>query len=212
MWGINRYTEHRSSGSFCTAILFACLLVIPTNAAAHGGVSLEDDLCIMKIGTMRAHFTGYQPKVRASQEFCEDIPEIGEAIIVLDFLNPALRKMDIGFRVLKDETGKGAKTTFNDIESLLENAASLMIEKKAATYPSGSFNVSLTLQEAGWYVGVLSAVNPETNEEIVSVFPFSVGQKNYLSLALWGIAIVAIALSFYFLSVSLNRREHRDVQ
>src|SRR3990167_8180724 len=46
-------------------------------AMAHGGVSMEEDLCVMKLGTYRSHFTGYQPEKRSTQEFCEDIPEIG---------------------------------------------------------------------------------------------------------------------------------------
>ena len=93
----------RTLGSIVSwPILFLALALVGERAYAHGGVSLEDDLCIMRIGQYRAHFTGYQPRARASQEFCEDIPELGEAIIVLDFLDPALRNMDIDFEVITD--------------------------------------------------------------------------------------------------------------
>lgn len=193
------------------AILIVSFLLLSADTFAHGGVSLEDDLCIMKIGKMRAHFTGYQPKVRASQEFCEDIPELGEAIIVLDFLNPALRKMNVEFLILKDIKGKAANTAFSDIEMQLENSDDFLVEKKAATYPAGSISVSLTIDEAGWYVGVVSAENPETQEKVVSVFPFSVGEKSYLGFFLWVVAIVSVALAFYFLSVGLNRPERNEV-
>ena len=211
MPGLHRFFKTRTVHSLFIEIFLAVMIPVSfslfsTDAIAHGGVSIEDDLCIMSIGNMRAHFTGYQPKVRASQEFCEDIPELGEAIIVLDFLSPALRKMDVTFQVMKDDAGKGPNTSFSDVEPRLMNARDLIVNKEAATYPSGSFNVSLSIQEAGWYVGVVSAVDPDTNEEVVSVFPFSVGQRDYLGIVLWCVAIVTIALSFYFLSVGLNRR------
>ena len=38
------------------------LMVGRQDATAHGGVSMEDDLCVIKIGFLKAHFTGYQPK------------------------------------------------------------------------------------------------------------------------------------------------------
>ena len=67
------------------------LAMAPFDTQAHGGVSIEDDRCIMTIGPYRAHFSGYQPKLRASQEFCEDIPAVADAIIVLDFISQPLR-------------------------------------------------------------------------------------------------------------------------
>ena len=54
----------------------ALLAVAAASAWAHGGVGIEDDKCILRIGSDRAHFAGYQPEHRASQEFCEDFPEV----------------------------------------------------------------------------------------------------------------------------------------
>jgi len=36
------------------------------------------------------HFAGYQPDSSRS-EFCEDIPRVGRTVIVLDFIDDALR-------------------------------------------------------------------------------------------------------------------------
>jgi hypothetical protein len=192
------------------------LSILSMNVTAHGGVSLEDDLCIMRIGSMRAHFTGYQPKVRASQEFCEDIPELGEAIIVLDFMNPALRKMEIGFRVIKETTGRGARTTYNDIQALLKNPDNILSERAPDQYATGSFNVSLSIKEPGWYVGVLTALDPETETQIISAFPFSVGLKDYVGVLMWGCAIVLLGIAFYFLSGRRNNPqplvEQKDIK
>ncbi|MGR8948377.1 MAG: hypothetical protein ACU84Q_10040 [Gammaproteobacteria bacterium] len=161
---------------------------------------MEDDLCIMRIGQYRAHFTGYQPKARASQEFCEDIPELGEAIIVLDFLDIALREMQIDFEVISDPSGKGAKATLEDIRADLDKGSHQIQKVSAAQYPSGSFSVDLSINEPGWYVGVLTATAIDRNTTEISVFPFSVGVRDYSSLIWWLAAIVILSVLFYFLS------------
>ena len=167
---------------------------------AHGGVSLEDDLCIMRIGQYRAHFTGYQPRARASQEFCEDIPELGEAIIVLDFLDSALRGMQIEFQVLSNPSDKGAKTELDDISMALENESHQILKVDAGKYPSGSFSTELLIEDPGWYVGVLTATAPGRGTVEISVFPFSVGIRDYSGLISWMVAIVILSVIFYFAS------------
>jgi hypothetical protein len=77
---------------------FLVALIVTSGVYAHGGVSVENDTCIMSIGPYRAHFTGYQPAVRASQEFCEDIPVVAKSIIVLDFISQPLRVMAVSAR------------------------------------------------------------------------------------------------------------------
>ena len=57
----------------------------------HGGLSLEDDYCVLTVGTYEMHFSGYQPENNGPKEFCEDIPETGNTIVVLDFMNDELR-------------------------------------------------------------------------------------------------------------------------
>ena len=42
-------------------------LILAGAAGAHGGVEVEADRCIMKIGAFKSHFTGYQPEKRAAQ-------------------------------------------------------------------------------------------------------------------------------------------------
>ncbi|MGH8646514.1 MAG: hypothetical protein ACREX4_19470 [Gammaproteobacteria bacterium] len=60
--------------------------LIAPNAFAHGGVSIEADKWVLKIGKYLMHFTGYQPENSGGEEFCEDIPSTGHAIIVMDFV------------------------------------------------------------------------------------------------------------------------------
>ena len=187
--------------------IMAAAFFVNSIAYAHGGVSLEDDLCIMQIGQYRAHFTGYQPKARASQEFCEDIPELGEAIIVLDFLDAALRGMQIEFQVLSNPSDKGAKTVLEDISVALENESHRILKVDAEKYSSGSFSAELLIETPGWYVGVLTATAPERGAVEISVFPFSVGMRDYSGLIAWLVAIVILSVIFYFASA---RRQNQS--
>ena len=49
-------------------------------AWAHGGVSIDQGQCIMKIGPDTMTFTGYQPQ-KSREQFCDDIPDVGSTII-----------------------------------------------------------------------------------------------------------------------------------
>jgi len=62
--------------SICLGI--AC--VSPNGAAAHGGVKLEQDECVLRIGPNTMHFVGYQ-RAGEEQEFCEDIAQTGPTVI-----------------------------------------------------------------------------------------------------------------------------------
>ncbi|MEM7467337.1 MAG: hypothetical protein AAF387_10680 [Pseudomonadota bacterium] len=179
---------------------FLCWILFSQGALAHGGVAMEDDLCIMRIGQYRAHFTGYQPRLRASQEFCEDIPELGEAIIVLDFLDSVLRKKQISFQVISDPSGKGATAAFEDIESALSEGTHNVHSIPSDVYPSGSFNATISINKPGWYVGVLSAAGSDDATPLISVFPFSVGVRDYTNMLSWIAVIVFLSGAFYWLS------------
>lgn len=142
---------------------------------AHGGVSMEDDKCIIKIEDLRAHFTGYQPQKRATQEFCEDIPELGHAIIVVDFVSKALRGMDVEFRVLNDVHDLEAAGRYDDLGTPQDIDAATIVRLPAQVYPRGTLTFEHRFEHPGWYIGILTARDPVTGKEIHSVFPFMVG-------------------------------------
>ncbi|MBH2042885.1 MAG: hypothetical protein I8H87_04965 [Comamonadaceae bacterium] len=157
----------------------ALLAVAAASAWAHGGVGMEDDKCILRIGSDRAHFAGYQPEHRASQEFCEDIPEVGRAVIVIDFIHPALRERVVEFRILRDADGLGAKARYEDLGDKDRIAQRTMVALPAKTYPHGTVTLDHRFSEPGWYIGLLSATDPASGKTETSVFPFRVGVRNY---------------------------------
>ena len=160
-------------------VLVAVLLLLIGGAAqAHGGVSMEDDTCIMRIGNYRAHFTGYQPELRATQEFCEDIPELGKAIIVVDFIDNALRQNEVEFRVLRDVHDLGMKAQYQDLGDAAAIEAASLFKLAAQRYPKGTLTFEQRFEQPGWYIGMLSATDPASGQTLHSVFPFRVGMRN----------------------------------
>ena len=162
------------------ATALALLSVTHVPAGAHGAVSMENDICKLRIGAMFMHFTGYQPQ-NSRAEFCQDIPEVGRAIIVLDFVDSALRDLPVTFEIVRlDSTG-----AVPDFASVDEKRIVFVAAKR--TYPNGSIKADIRFSEAGDYVGMV-VVGGE--EQQIATFPFSVGKDFF-----WrNIAIMIVAL------------------
>lgn len=160
-------------------VLPAVLLLLFTGALqAHGGVSMEHDTCLLRIGDQRAHFTAYQPELRATQEFCEDIPEPGKTLFVVDFVDDALREQDIAFRVLRDVHGLGRQARYQDLGDAAAIEQASLLKLDAQRYPKGTLSFEHDFEQAAWYIGVLSATDPDSAQTLHSVFPFRVGLRD----------------------------------
>ena len=94
------------------------LLAVGQQVAAHGGVSFDDDVCKLSIGFLEAHFTVYQTQTSASEEFCEDIPDVTNSVFVLDYLHDFLKEMPVDFRIVKDSHNFGIFAKWEDIAGL----------------------------------------------------------------------------------------------
>lgn len=146
----------------------------------------------MTVGPYRAHFTGYQPAVRASQEFCEDIPIVSDAIIVLDFISNALRDMSIDFRIIRDVNNIGVQATYEDLGSEAAIEAASIAYVPAKHYLNGNFSVELEFDQPGVFIGILSAKEQASDKVHISVFPFSVGKTDWWTPAMWLIAVLVL--------------------
>lgn len=173
------------------------MLGLSGTAWAHGGVSMEDDACVMRIGPFRAHFTGYQPELRATQEFCEDIPELGRAIIVVDFIHNELRSQQVEFRVLRDARGLGMSARLEDLGDAAAIDAATLFRMEPQIYPKGTLTFEQRFDTSGWFIGVLSATDPVTGQTLHSVFPFQVGVRHPWRLLPWFALAIGLSLLVY---------------
>jgi len=155
-------------------------------ASAHGGLSLDEDMCKLTAGPYYLHFTGYQPDQSGSQEFCEDIPKTGQIIVTMDMIDTVLRTMPIGVRIIRD-TGD---------ESQIDAVTVLYQEPKL--YPNGSVTFEHKFDQPGKFVGLVSVGE---KGEYLSRFPFSVGiaGPNYM-MYFWIVLVLALGYGLYLYS------------
>lgn len=142
---------------------------------AHGGVSMDDDMCVMRLDRYKAHFTGYQPERRATQEFCEDIPEVGKSIFVIDFISDELRGMETDFRIVKDVNAIGRKAQYSDLGTPEDIKAATLHYVPYQHYKHGTISINYEFKDKGAYIGIVTAKDPDSREVFRSVFPFEVG-------------------------------------
>lgn len=168
-------TDHpRYSGRILAGmgVLLACLWT--GGARAHGGVSLEDDLCVLSLGSYRMHFTGYQPETSGAEEFCEDIPETGTAVIVLDAIDDALRSIPLEVRILRDTRNLGNDAQVEELGDAAAIEAATVARLDAAVHATGSSTLQHAFTEPGRFIGLVRA-QPAVGGEVVAIFPFAVG-------------------------------------
>ena len=171
---------------FC-GLLLVLMLLHARPVLAHGGLSMDKDMCKLTLGPYTMHFTGYQPEVTGANEFCEDIPRVGHTVIALDALDEALRDVPIEVRIVRD-TGD---------ESNLEAITVLHVPPKV--YTSGTVTFDHRFEASGKFVGLVSAGTAP--DQHLSRFPFSVAAgRSHLEPWLWAAAIIAGGVALYLFS------------
>lgn len=172
-------------GVFAGAVIAAAAnFAAPTSALAHGGVALEQDECVLRIGPGKMHFIGYQ-RTGEQAEFCEDIANTGPTVIGLTAVSPDLRDMAIGIRIVKDVGEEKEKAN-------LEEATVAYVAPKV--YRNGAMTFEHDFKQAGRYVGIVTARDKSGNEW-VSRFPFSVGLYTFwgmIEYILYGVGFVSL--------------------
>ena len=197
----------KRGGLFCALALVIMSSAIPTPAHSHGGVSISDDRCVLTIGPYLFHFTGYQPTLTQAEEFCEDIPNEGKAIVVLDHVDKALRKMLTDFRVIKDykDLGVNAKIEQLDGPDVLDKHT--VFYKKPKLYPKGTVNVEAEFPK-GMYIGMVTIKDPNDDKEYTAIFPFSVGYGGgYLKLIGYMLALILAMSGLFYFFIYKNEEE-----
>ncbi|MCI0732314.1 MAG: hypothetical protein L0Y38_00645 [Methylococcaceae bacterium] len=172
------------------------LIVLCAKAAAHGGVMIEEDRCIIKFGFYKAHFTVYQPLTSRDQEFCEDLPDPGPTVFVLGYLHESLRQVPVDFRIIRDITGLGRFAKWSDLEQIenLENHS--VFYQAPLLRPEGVLMVEHAFDESGDYIGIVTARHPSNDNIYRAVFPFRVGSHRFF-YAIVALMLIGLALAQY---------------
>ena len=115
----------------------------PYVATARGGAAMEVDPCVRQVGERAVHFNAYQPQYELKAQYCTDIPKTGETFLVIDLVDPALRNVPVGLRIVK---GNGRN----------EAEAQTVADWRPSHHPTGVVSGETTLEE-GLYRVIITA-------------------------------------------------------
>lgn len=140
-------------------VLILVAALYPGVAAAHGDAPPEADPCSRRIGESVVHFSAYQPQYELKAQYCTEIPKIGETFIVVDLVDPALRNVPVGLRVVK-----GVEGTIDGTE------AQTVADWRPSHHPDGVVRGEAKLDE-GLYRVIISAEgkNPQRYQYLLRV-------------------------------------------
>ncbi|MBT8098462.1 MAG: hypothetical protein KJO82_01865 [Gammaproteobacteria bacterium] len=188
-----------------TALALLPLIVLACReTAAHGGVVEEDDLCVIKISYLKAHFKIYQPRIDGHEEYCEDLPNASESVFVMEYLHDELKTLPIDFRIIRNVTGKGRFARIEDIADI-EDIDGVTVYYAAPRIEPDVYTELFDFTEEGDYIGIVSA-RPGTNQrEHIAVFPFEVGFSGLGYWPLIAVLLLAIQLHYLFMSGRIEK-------
>ena len=186
--------------SFAVALVATGL----STAHGHGGVVEEEDVCVIKISYLKAHFKIYQPLLDGHTEYCEDLPNATESIFVMEYLHDELQRVPIDFRIIRNVTGKGRFARWEDVAAI-EDIEQVTVFYQPPIVEPDVFTVIHAFPEDGDFIGVVTA-SPATDERLhIAVFPFEVG---FTGLGYWPFivgAVVLIQLQYLLMSGRIAR-------
>jgi hypothetical protein len=179
---------------FHLMLILTLLALLPVGAGAGGGLVIEDDVCIIRIDFYSAHFTAYQPASSANEQFCQELPETGQTIFVLDYLHQSLKEVPVEFRIIRDVTGQGRFVKLKHVEAIEDLEGATVFYQPPVIRPDASFIAEHDFTHEGAYIGIVSAGHPVEDTIYTAVFPFEVGGGISSSLALAILALLIIGM------------------
>jgi hypothetical protein len=181
------------------------MVLFASSAYAHGGVGMQDNRCVLRIGPKPdlMFFTGYQPQ-SSREEFCDDIPSAGQVVVALDMQDNELRDMLTEIRIIKD---MGSHTQLNGLPYLTDAELAsrdvldpvTIVYVPPKKYPTGTLTFQHTFPQEDKFIGIVTVKN-DHGQTWVSQFPFTVGRpggKTFIIYGLMGAIVLAGLYGFW---------------
>jgi len=168
---------------------------------AHGGVEIDKDYCTFRASGYMVHFTAYQPETLGAKELCKTLPSSDEAVLVLDFVDEALRKIPIRVSVEKEQ-----ETDYVSIQSF-----------PAQIYASGSMYVPFLKPTEGKYKVIID-LEPEGVAEhteshpSAATFSFAVSNAGsgesggFYKKNSWVLLILILGILLVLITIKLSKK------
>lgn len=125
------------------AIIFLASMLYSAVVVAHGRVEMEDDSCMRQIGENMIHLSAYQPQNDIAGHYCTDIPLAGDTVLVVDLVDPAMREMPVGLKVLKGRSEEDGEIVTNLQPTYYQDG---VISTKSPLLDKGIYSVFVTAE------------------------------------------------------------------
>jgi hypothetical protein len=163
--------------------LLLSILIPVSQVWAHGGASVDTDQCRISVGPHLVHFTAYQPQLAGTAEYCGEIPELGNTVLVFDYEGKALRNMTVEVEITKEPEGTRVHYV------------------PPSTHTTGSFNFNINFTEASKYLAHVTLVNE--GQKIDAHIAFKVGTaKGSISNNTIIVIVVVLVAGLYIFYLS----------
>ncbi|RZO75709.1 MAG: hypothetical protein EVA69_03890 [OM182 bacterium] len=203
------FASNSSSHRWHYSLIFLLGLLFSTQAAGHGGVAFEDDLCVINIDFMQAHFTVFQPETSESTEYCEDIPNVTRSVFVMEYLHDLLTEMVLDFRIVRDVNDVGRFASWEDIEAIDDLEAATVFYEAARMEEGGFYRTSYEFLEKGTYIGVVTADHPTEDRNYNAVFYFRVGGRDWGTIPIFLTLGMLLQLGYWASTGGWQRMQER---
>ena len=203
------FASNSSSHRWHCSLILLLGLLFSTQAAGHGGVAFEDDLCVISIDFMQAHFTVFQPETSDSTEYCEDIPNVTRSVFVMEYLHDLLTEMVLDFRIVRDANDVGRFASWEDIEAIDDLEAATVFYEAARMEEGGFYRTSYEFLEKGTYIGVVTADHPTEDRKYNAVFYFRVGGRDWGTIPIFLALGMLLQLGFWASTGGWQRMQER---
>ncbi|MGR9013092.1 MAG: hypothetical protein ACU83U_05555 [Gammaproteobacteria bacterium] len=133
--------------SWFWTVLSALLLSLSFSAPSysHRGAPNEVDICRIRVGTERIHFSAYTPEFTQSESFCRFIPNVGMTNLVFDYEGKKLRDVSIEFEVTKEP--EGTRIFYQEPQKIKTGTVRADID--FAKYGAGDYLAHVTIAHDG---------------------------------------------------------------
>jgi hypothetical protein len=171
-------------------LTFALVATLAASAAQAQIKAEHPRYCVMNVGPSQMMFSAFQEN-RTDAIFCQNVPELGKTMIILDAKSSELRDMNIEVRLLRNV---GQQDWRDDLEAT--QVAFLPPGKRLEARGTTTFTHDFV--KDGDYIAVVRAYSDDGAKEYVGEYMFTVGDAYEQALMSGGIAalfgcVVALA-------------------
>lgn len=165
-------------------LFLASLIALGAATGGHAQIAAEHPrFCVMNVGPTQMMFSAFQEN-RTDAIFCQNVPELGKTMIILDARSNELREMNIEIRLLKN---LGQQDWRDDLDAA--TVAVLPPRKYLEARGTASFNYDFARE--GDYIALVRATSDDGAKEYVGRYYFTVGASYEATLATGALAAAA---------------------